>query len=99
MPTESPKGPNLILTAERLRPEWVEQWIANPVRLFPYPPEMPQNFANEADRLKWKYQERFVGSPGKQAAAVRDILMDLPRLNDLLANPPPTPPAEGGGKK
>jgi mono/diheme cytochrome c family protein len=99
MPTESPKGPNLILTAERLRPEWVEQWIANPVRLFPYPPEMPQNFANEADRLKWKYQERFVGSPRQQAAAVRDILMDLPRLNDLLANPPPTPPAEGGGKK
>jgi mono/diheme cytochrome c family protein len=94
LPSESPKAPNLVLTAERLRPEWVEQWVANPARLFPYPPEMPQNFPNN----KEQYQDRFVGTPRQQVAAIRDILMDLPRLNHLLANPPQAP-AAGGSKK
>jgi hypothetical protein len=84
---EGAQGPNLALTAERLRPEWTHQWIAHPKRLFTYQPLMPQNFPNEPDPLKWKYQELFVGSPRDQTKAVRDILMDLPRLNDLLATP------------
>jgi mono/diheme cytochrome c family protein len=74
-----PQGPNLALTAERLRPEWVEQWIANPARLFTYPPAMPQNFPkNPVD-----YQNVFKGSSREQATAVRDVLMDLPRLGDM----------------
>jgi hypothetical protein len=99
---EGPQGPNLSLAAERLRPEWMEQWIANPVRLFNYQPVMPQNFPNDPDPLKWKYQETFVGSPLQQSKAVRDILMDAPRLSDLLATiPPPPPPATppAGDKK
>src|SRR5262249_4686825 len=51
------QGPPLQLAWERLRPEWTEQWIANPQRFFPTP--MPQNFP--ANERQW--QEFFVGSP------------------------------------
>ncbi len=92
------KGPNLALSAERLRPEWLEQWTANPARMFTYQPVMPQNFPNEPDPLKWKEQKVFVGDPLRQIRAMRDILMDRDRLNDLLAAQPP-PAAPTGGKK
>src|SRR5262249_13675415 len=51
------KGPNLALAAERLRPEWIEEWVAHPTRLFPYLPTMPQNFPNNPDPLKWERQD------------------------------------------
>ncbi len=90
-------GPNLFLTADRLRPEWVKEWVANPARMFPYAPNMPQNFG--ADSVK--YQEYFVGTPLQQVRAVRDVLMDLPRLAEQMpanrSTPPPAP--AGGGNK
>jgi hypothetical protein len=73
--------------------------MANPARMFTYPPIMPQNFPNDPDPLKWKEQETFVGSPHEQIRAIRDILMDPPRLSDLLANQPPPQAAPPGGKK
>ena len=84
-------------TAERLRPEWTKRWIANPQRLFTYSPLMPQNFPRDSV----KYQDYLVGSSLQQAEAVRDVLMDLPRLADLpgvrdVVPPPPAP--TGGGK-
>jgi mono/diheme cytochrome c family protein len=82
VPTSSPKGPNLALTARRLRPEWVKEWIGNPDRLFPYSPAMPQNFPNDSVQ----YQDRFVGKTLDQVIAVRDILMDLPRVADMPGN-------------
>jgi len=96
--SDGPKGPNLMLTADRLRPEWVEQWIANPKRLFTYPPVMPQNFPNSHNPLEWIEQELLVGEPRLQVTAVRDLLMDQSRLADLLALPPPPPPLAAGGK-
>jgi mono/diheme cytochrome c family protein len=94
---EGAQGPNLALAAERLRPDWTEQWIAHPKRLFTYQPVMPQNFPNEPDPLKWKFQDTFVGSPLQQIRGVRDILMDQQKLNELLSAPTPaakpTPPA------
>ncbi|MFO0876809.1 MAG: c-type cytochrome [Gemmataceae bacterium] len=95
---EGAQGPNLALAAERLRPEWTEQWIAQPLRMFSYPPVMPQNFPNNADPLQWTYQEAFVGTPLQQTRAVRDLIMDLPRLNDLLQTIPPATKAPGGSK-
>ncbi|MFQ3651055.1 MAG: hypothetical protein SNJ75_12035, partial [Gemmataceae bacterium] len=79
--TPAPKGPNLALAAERLKPLWTEQWIANPRRLYAYSPLMPQNFPNTPNRLEWQYQDLFVGSPLEQTRAARDLIMDLPRLN------------------
>jgi nitrate reductase cytochrome c-type subunit len=90
----APQGPNLDLTAARLRPEWVKQWLANPDRLFGYKPAMPQNFSNES----LKYQDVFVGRPIDQVTAVRDILMDLPRVAEMPGNRSRAPVAATGGK-
>ena len=89
---EKPKGPNLVLAADRLRPEWTEEWIANPARMFSYTPVMPQNFANSPDPKEWKHQQLFEGTPLQQTRAVRDLLMDKARLAALLEGY--TPPAE-----
>jgi mono/diheme cytochrome c family protein len=89
-----PQGPNLALTAERLRPEWVKQWVANPDRLFGYKPAMPQNFPNDS----LDYQNVFVGKTIDQVIAVRDVLMDLPRVADMPGNRSRAPIAAGGGK-
>jgi mono/diheme cytochrome c family protein len=90
---EGATGPNLALSSQRLRPEWTLEWVANPARLFTYSPVMPQNFANGS----LQYQDYFVGPPLQQARAVRDVLMDMPRLADLPGNKA-APAAAGGGK-
>jgi cytochrome c2 len=90
----SPQGPNLDLTAQRLRPEWVKEWIGNPDRLFGYKPTMPQNFPND----KVNYQDRFAGKTIDQVIAVRDILMDLQRIADMPGNRSRAPIAAEGGK-
>jgi cbb3-type cytochrome oxidase cytochrome c subunit len=92
--TDEPQGPNLDLTAQRLRPEWVRRWLANPDRLFAYKPNMPQNFANES----LNYQNVFLGRPLEQATAVRDVLMDLPRVTEMPGIRSRGPAAAGGGK-
>jgi mono/diheme cytochrome c family protein len=90
----APQGPNLDLTAARLRPEWVKQWIANPDRLFGYKPAMPQNFPNDS----LDYQNVFAGRTIDQVTAVRDILMDLPRVAEMPGNRSRAPVAATGGK-
>jgi mono/diheme cytochrome c family protein len=94
---EGPIGPNLILSADRLRPEWTLQWLANPKRLFTYAPLMPQNFSR--DGVEW--QDSFAGSPLEQARAARDVLMDLPRIAELpeVRKLQPAAPAPAGGEK
>jgi mono/diheme cytochrome c family protein len=94
---EGPLGPNLMLSADRLRPEWTLQWLANPKRLFSYQTLMPQNFARDA--VEW--QDSFAGPPLDQARAARDVLMDLPRIAELpevRKLQPAAPAAAGGGK-
>lgn len=97
--TDKPQAPNLGLAAERLRPDWVERWVAIPERMFIYFPVMPQNFKNIHDPIQWENQDKFIGSPQQQIGAVRDLLMDSPRLNTLISTTPPTPPAAAGGTK
>ena len=79
------KGPPLELSYERLRPEWTERWLANPKRLFPYDPIMPQNFPR-VSKDKETLQELFDGSSIKQITALRDVLMNLPKIADLPGN-------------
>jgi mono/diheme cytochrome c family protein len=78
------QGPDLMLAARRLRPDWVEWWVAHPARMFPYVPVMPQNFKNEPDPIQWPSQDLFVGSPLQQVRASRDVLMDLRRVSDFI---------------
>jgi len=77
-----------------LRPEWTMYWLSNPNRMFPYSTQMPQNFAS--DKIQW--QESFVGPPLDQIKAVRDVLMDLPRVADMPANRTMTGGQSGGVK-
>jgi mono/diheme cytochrome c family protein len=77
------QGPQLGLTAERLRPDWVERWLANPQRFLNYKTIMPQNF--KAD--KKENEAAFIGSDGPnfskdQIKAVRDFLMIFPQVAD-----------------
>jgi mono/diheme cytochrome c family protein len=96
---EGSKGPNLDLTAGRLRPEWVKLWVASPKRMFSYDPIMPQNFPNDPEDLARK-KVPFVGTPLETVEAARDVLMDLPRLMELpgVRALSPAPAAAGGGK-
>jgi hypothetical protein len=90
-----PTGPNLDLTAERLRPDWTMHWIANPNRMFTYTTKMPQNFPNEK-KADTKDMD-FIGEPLDQVKAIRDALMDLNRLADMPVNRlRTTTPTEGG---
>jgi hypothetical protein len=76
------QGPPLDLAADRLRPGWTQRWMANPARLFTYPPNMPTNFARNADN----YRE-FLDAPSfEQATALRDVLMNMRKVADLPAN-------------
>ncbi len=79
---DSPNGPDLSIAFERLRPEWTFEWICNPDRMFEYSPTMPQNFPKDSV----DYKEYFAGDPRDRARAARDVLMDLPRLDNLPAN-------------
>ncbi|MFL5242765.1 MAG: c-type cytochrome [Gemmataceae bacterium] len=76
------KGPPLELSFERLRPEWTVQWLANPRRLFTYDPIMPQNFPKGQDVLP----ELFEGDSRQKVTALRDVLMNLPKVADMPAN-------------
>jgi mono/diheme cytochrome c family protein len=76
------KGPPLELAFNRLRPGWTEWWIANPDRLLTYPTPMPQNFENG----QRKFQELMPGQSLEQVGALRDVLMNFPRVADLPVN-------------
>src|SRR5262249_50087219 len=87
------KGPRLDHVGERLRPEWVARWVANPQRFLTYNTIMPQNFKPGIR----ENQDDFPGSSLKQVEAVRDAVMVYPRGADLLINRRRLMPA-GGGK-
>jgi mono/diheme cytochrome c family protein len=88
IPPKQAQGPSLNLSWERLRPEWTLQWIANPDRMLSYPTPMPANFLRDKVDTKGNstLTSDFVGTPFEQAKAVRDILMDLPRVADMPVN-------------
>jgi cytochrome c2 len=79
-----PIGPPLELAPERLRPDWLQRWIASPQRLLIYPEgahAMPTNF--KSNDPPWP---EFAGSMLEQATAVRDVLINYPRVADLPVN-------------
>ncbi len=82
VPAKAQQGPPLELAFARLRPDWTLRWIAYPSRMISYASPMPQNFKRD-EKADTTF---FEGSSFEQATAVRDILMDLPRVADLPAN-------------
>jgi mono/diheme cytochrome c family protein len=77
-------GPSLELAPERLRPDWLLRWIASPQRLLIYPDglhAMPPNF--KSNEPPWP---EFAGTMLQQATAVRDVLINYPRIADMMVN-------------
>jgi cbb3-type cytochrome oxidase cytochrome c subunit/cytochrome c551/c552 len=76
------KGPPLLLAHERLRPDWIERWVNKPVRFVPYDSPMPSYFADK----EMKYQQLHGGTGLEHIRAVRDVLMNYPRISNLPIN-------------
>ena len=70
-------APNLILTKERLRPEWILEWLIDPQRLQPGT-KMPNFFSfNEDAQYKPIYGDTDAHAQYKMIVALRDYLMIL----------------------
>ena len=69
------RGPNLDLTVDRLRPDWLMLWLYKPQWVTPYT-SMPQPLP----RGKVAFPEVFGGDPETQTISLRDALMNYHRL-------------------
>ena len=76
------QGPPLALANERLRPDWVLRWVATPQRHLTYDSLMPINFP----KGKTEFQETLAGESIQQVEAIRDTLMNYPRVLALPVN-------------
>jgi cbb3-type cytochrome oxidase cytochrome c subunit len=85
-------GPNLLLTPDRLRSEWLLQWIASPGRTLPYT-GMPKNF----DPAARNYQPVFKGTSAEQVAGVRDALVNYHSVQQAEISRSNVPPQSSGG--
>jgi len=97
-PPGNPKAlaPQLAEVHERLRPEYVHNWIANPKRYLPYT-GMPVNIPFD----KPVSQDLYRGTSGQQVAALTDLLMHFDAfakqqlsLEAYLRQQPAAPPAD-----
>jgi cytochrome c2 len=70
-------APNLILTKERLRPEWIIEWLIDPQKL-QAGTKMPNFFSfNEDSEYKPILGDRDAHAQYKMIVALRDYLMIL----------------------
>ena len=90
------EGPPLHQIHNRLRPGWLERWLANPQRYLTYPTIMPSNFP--ADQAPGTNQEWLAGSPLEQLRGLRDVLMRYPEASALPVNQPWAVPIPGEKK-
>jgi hypothetical protein len=67
-------APDLDITRERLRPDWVREWLTDPARIYPGT-SMPANFAR--DQTQW--QELLPVPSAQQIEAVLTWLYNLDR--------------------
>jgi hypothetical protein len=100
------KAPNLASVYQRLRPEYVRNWIANPKMILPYT-SMPVNIAYDPDDPEFgKFlgtkvsQDLFHGNSIQQVDALVDLLMNYDQFaagSKQIAGmvKPATVPAEG----
>jgi cytochrome c551/c552 len=102
-PTGEPKthGPNLRQVPDRIRPEYMLKWIANPPRMIPYtamPQVFPPHPAEGTPPLPGVPGE-LEGQPLEQVRTIRDTLLNfvsaVERQLAAVAPPPQPAPAEG----
>jgi hypothetical protein len=92
-------GPDLREVAARFRPEYLEQWLANPRRLLPFT-AMPQNIAPRGD-IQVQVPRTFENKPIDMVRAVRDTLLNYVNAVELQlasssGNTTPAAPAPSG---
>ena len=75
LPIQGPVGPPLALAPERLRPDWMQRWIASPQRMLVFPigqHPMPQMFEATNPRFK----DLFDGLSSQKLAEAQKHLQD-----------------------
>ena len=76
------QGPALYNVHERLRPGWLERWIAVPSHMVPHASLMPINFPADENN---QYQNLLAGNSLDRIRGARDVLMNYPRAISLPA--------------
>jgi mono/diheme cytochrome c family protein len=76
LPDQDPANmaPDLALVRERLRPDWVSEWLANPTRIQPGT-RMPTNFPENPEENA--FPEVLGGDQQQQVEAVRQYLLTI----------------------
>jgi hypothetical protein len=110
-PSPRALAPDLTRVYNRLRPDYLREWIANPKTKLPYT-AMPVNIPYDAgaEHLGGVKQELFHGTSIEQLDGLVDLLMNFDQYSkgqtDIAKRVPPPPPAapaagegEGGEKK
>jgi cytochrome c2 len=64
-------APDLSVSRQRLKPDWIVDWLLDPQLIQPGT-KMPKFFREGA------FQDIFPGTPEEQAIALKDLLMNLP---------------------
>ena len=99
------KAPDLAVVHDRLRPEYVRRWIANPKKILPYT-SMPVNipFDPNSSHLGGVDQGIFPGTSIQQVDALVDLLMNYPTftsnkndISDLVRQGAAAAPAASDG--
>jgi hypothetical protein len=80
------QGPPLALAHQRLRPGWVYRWVATPQRHLTYESVMLVNFPKLPPGESPRFQDILAGQPLQQVEAIRDTLMNYPRIVGLPVN-------------
>jgi mono/diheme cytochrome c family protein len=94
----NPLGPTLDIVFDRMRPEWMERWLANPQRLITYQSFMPANYPRVPSLADEKDQNLYPGTAMAHITALRDLLMIYPKAAALPENRDFRPPQPAGGK-
>jgi hypothetical protein len=95
----SPQAPPLDIVHDRLRPEWMERWLANPQRLITYQSFMPANYPRVPSFDQEKDQNLYPGTTLGHITALRDLLMIFPKAAEIPANKDYKPPQPAGDKQ
>jgi mono/diheme cytochrome c family protein len=95
----NPLGPAIDIVHDRLRPEWMERWLANPQRLITYQSFMPANYPRVPKLADEKDQNLYPGTPLAHITALRDLMMIYPKAATLPENRDFRPQQPAGGKQ
>jgi cytochrome c2 len=97
VPPKDPQGPNLSRVYQRLRPEYLREWLAKPSSKLPYT-GMPVNFPREKDPNETLRTKLFPGTSEQALEGVFDLLLNYDAymerqksIKAMVKEPPPAP--------